>query len=199
MPRSSAVVLLAMCFLLPATSSASPLAQAATILYTDNGTFSASTPSSAYSGPNESWAFSFETSSKPTVISYGNGGFDFAFWNFSYDLGGSTVAITPTFLRFFAGHNGGGFMICFNGTTVSNCTEGFITPFNWPQLYTGPNSAPTMLTGAFTGDLGVIVSPAGGDAGISTLVATAVPEPSTLMTFCAGLLALSGLRRRRHV
>jgi PEP-CTERM motif-containing protein len=175
-------------------------AQAGTILYTDNGTFSAATSSSAFSGPSESWAFSFEANRNPTVISYGNGGFDFAFSNFSYDLNGSAVAITPTFLRFFAGHNGGGLMICFNGTTVPNCTEGLISPFNWPQLYTGPNSAPTMLTGAFTGDLGVIASPNGGDAGVSTLVATAVPEPSTLMTLAAGLLASGGglrLYRRR--
>ena len=174
-------------------------AYAGTISYTADGTFSSSAPTSSWTGPNETWAFAFDADRHPTVLEYGNGGFDFAFSGFSYFLNGSPVAITPTFLRFFAGHNGGGFMICFNGTTAANCTDGFATPFfDWPQLYTGPNSAPTMLTGEFTGDLGVAVNSTGYDAGNTTGVASAVPEPSTFMTLAAGLLASSGIRMYRR-
>jgi hypothetical protein len=104
-------------------------------------------------------------------LEFGNGGFDFAFSDFSYLLNGSLVAITPTFVRFFTASNGGGFGICFNGTTVANCTEGLGNVTFGPQLYTGPNSAPTLLPG------------------------TVVPEPSTLLTLAAGLLALDARRR----
>lgn len=146
-------------------------AYADTISYADSGTFSSAIPISSWTDPNETWAFAFEADRHPTVLEYGNGGFDFAFSNFSYLLNGSPVAITPTFIRLFAGHNGGGFMICFSGTTAANCTDGMVTPFNWPQLYMGPNSAPTMLTGAFTGDLGFAVNSTGYDGGNTTLLA----------------------------
>lgn len=167
-------------------------AHADTISYTASGTFSASTPSSTFTGPSETWAFSFQADSNPVVLEFGNGGFNFGFSDFTYFLNGSPVAITPTFIRFFSPTNGGGFAICFNGTTFQNCTDDFVTGFSAPALYTGPTSAPTLLPGAFTMGVGVTVNSVGFDAGNTTLQAT--PEPSTLLTLAAGLLALGLLR-----
>jgi hypothetical protein len=171
-------------------------AHANTISYSDSGTFSASVPSSEFSGPSEPWTFDFEADANPAVSDVGMGGFDFEFSDFSYSLDGSPVAITPTFIRFFSATNGGGFEICFNGTTTANCTDGLATGFSDPPLYTGPNSAPTLLPGPFDLDaFAVSVNSVGFDLPNTTLQATsAVPEPSTLLTLAAGLLAL-GARR----
>jgi hypothetical protein len=130
-----------------------------------------------------STTISLQADSNPAVLEFGNGGFDFAFSDFSYLQNGSPVGMTPTFVRFFTAANGGGFEICFNGTTVANCTDGVGNITFGPQLYNGPNSAPTLLTGAFTFDQGNI-----------GLEARAVPEPSTLLILTTGLLALGGLR-----
>jgi hypothetical protein len=98
-------------------------AHAGIISYSDSGTFSALTPSSAFAGPSEAWTFNFQADSNPAVSDVGNGGFDFAFSSFSYSLNSLPVAIQPTFLRFFSGTNGGGFDICFSGTTAASCTD----------------------------------------------------------------------------
>lgn len=91
-------------------------AQAGTILYTDSGTFSGSTPSTVFSRPSETWAFSFQANTDPTPLTdVGMGGFSFTFSDFSYSLDGSPVAITPTLIRFFSATNSGGFGICFSG------------------------------------------------------------------------------------
>src|ERR1700733_15309546 len=126
--------------------------RATTISYSDSGTFSASTPSDAFgfSAPSETWAFSFEANSNPAVSDVGMGGFSFTFSDFSYLLDGSPVAITPTFIRFFSGTNGGGFAICFDGTTFATCSEGLAT--DGPQMYTGTTSAPTLVPGTFVQD-----------------------------------------------
>jgi hypothetical protein len=171
-------------------------ARADTISYTASGTFSASIPSSTFTGPSETWAFAFQADTHPTILEFGNGGFNFAISSFSYSLNGSPVAITPTFIRFFRGGNGGGFAICFNGTNAQNCTDALGFTFG-PQMYTGMTSAPTLLPGPFTSDLGVVVNSAGFDLGNTTVQTTVTPEPSTLLALAAGLLAL-GVRCRLY-
>ena len=171
-------------------------AHADTISYSASGAFSPSTASSAFSGPGETWSFSFHADTNPTIFEFGNGGFNFAFSNFSYSLNGSAVAIIPTFIRFFSGGNGGGFAICFNGTTAQNCTDALGFTFG-PQMYTGPTSAPTLIPGPFTSDLAVVVNSTAFDVGNTTVQTTVTPEPSTLLTLAAGLLAL-GVRRRLY-
>jgi len=176
-------------------------AYAGIIAYSESGTFAASAPSSPYSGPGESWAFSFLANSNPVVIEYGNGGFDFAFSQFSYWLNGSPVAITPSAIRFFTAANGGGYFICLGPLPCGNGVfpNGLGTAGFTPQLYSGPNSAPTLLTGTFNFayGVGVVVNSVGADAGSNTLVASPVPEPSTIISFSGGLLALGGLSLRR--
>jgi hypothetical protein len=167
-------------------------AHADTITYTSGGTFSPSTPSSAFTGPDEAWSFAFQADTNPAILSFGNGGFNFAFSDFSYSLGGSTVAIAPTFIRFFSPGNGGGFLICFNGTTAATCTDGLGSPFFGPAMYTGTTAAPTLLPGQFTESFAAAVGSATYIQPDTTVQASAVPEPSslTLLIVASGLLAL---------
>ena len=176
-------------------------AHAGVIAYSEGGTFAASAPSSPYSAPGETWAFSFLANSNPVVISYGNGGFDFAFTHFSYWLNGSPVAITPSAIRFFTAANGGGYFICLGPLPCGNGVfpNGLGTGGFTPQLYSGPNSAPTLLTGTFSFSygVGVVVNSVGADAGSTSMVASPVPEPSAFISLSTGLLALGGLHLRR--
>jgi PEP-CTERM motif len=172
-------------------------AHAALITYTDSGTFSAATPTTSFSAPSAPWAFSFQADMNPTVLEFGNGGFDFAFSNFSYSLNGSPVAITPTAIRFFTAANGGGFFICFGAQPCGNGVfpNGLGTGFGGPQLYTGTTSAPTLLAGTFSSlPFEVVVNSTAFPQANTTLQAAAAPEPSTLLTLAAGLLALVGTR-----
>jgi hypothetical protein len=138
--------------------------------------------------------------SNPTILDFGNGGFDFAFSHFNYWLNGSPVAITPTDIRFFTPANGGGFFICLGPLPCGNGVfpNGLGTGPPFTQLYSGPNSAPTLLTGAYTFQMGVAVNSIGDSAGNDTLLASAaVPEPSSLMLVGTGALGLLGIIRRR--
>jgi len=176
-------------------------AHGATISYTDSGTFTTSTPTTAFSGAGEPWTFSFQADSNPAVSDVGMGGLSFAFSNFSYTLDTLPVAITPSFIRFFSGTNGGGFLICFNGTTTASCTDGLGSPlFGQPQMYTGTTAAPTLIPGAFSiTSFAAFVNSTVFDQPNTTVLATAsVPEPSTLLTFAAGLLVLGGRRLYRR-
>ncbi len=178
--------------LLPAFALCWVPAHANTIFYSDSGTFTASTPSSDFTAPSETWSFEFQANSNPVVSEFGMGGFDFAFSDFSYSLDGSPVAITPTFIRFFSAANGGGFAVCFDGTTEATCADGLGTGFFTTQMYSGPTSAPTLLPGPFDLDeFGGVANSVGFNLPNTTVQATETPEPSTLLPLAAGLLALS--------
>jgi hypothetical protein len=188
--------------LLPVFVLCSVAAHAATISYTDSGTFTAVTPSSSFTGPSETWAFAFQADTNPVVLDFGNGGFNFAFSNFSYTLNHSPVAISPSFIRFFTAANGGGFLICFNGMTAGTCTDGLGSPlFGQPQMYTGTTAAPTLIPGAFsiTSFAAVVNSNVFNQPNTTVLATAAIPEPSTLLMLGAGFLVLGwrGLYRRR--
>jgi hypothetical protein len=172
-------------------------AHAATISYSDSGTFTASTPTTPFSGPSEAWAFSFQANTNPTVLESNAGSFDFAFSNFSYSLDNSPVAIVPTFIRFGSSTPGGGWLMCVNGTTT-NCLAGLSTLGAGPQMYTGTTSAPTLIAGAFTSTVFDVFlnHTALYEQPNTTVLAVVVPEPSTLLTLAAGLLAL-GVGGRR--
>ena len=170
-------------------------AHAAIISYSDSGTFTAATPSTPFTGPSATWSFAFQADTHPTVLESDAVSLDFAFSNFNYVLNGSPVAITPTFIRFGSATLGGGWLMCFNGTTVL-CNAGFSTLGAGPQMFTGPTSAPTLIPGAFTSDIfdvfinhTLLYSQPN-----TTVLATVVPEPSTLLMLAAGLLVLAGGR-----
>jgi hypothetical protein len=175
-------------------------AHAATISYTDSGTFTTSTPTTAFTAPGEPWAFTFEAYTNPSILSFGNGGFNFEFWGFNYTLNSLPAGITPSFIRFFSGANGGGFLICFNGTTTASCTDGLGSPlFGQPQMYTGTTAAPTLIPGTFsiTSFAAVVNSTVFDQPNTTVLATVAIPEPSTLLTLAAGLLVLGGRRLHR--
>jgi hypothetical protein len=170
-------------------------AWSSTIFYSDSGTFTASTPSTSFSGPSETWAFSFEADSNQTDLE------SITFSDFTYSLDGSPDAIMPTLIIFGSGAGGGGWQICFTGT--SPCTSGLSTLGAGPQMYTGTASAPTLIPGAFTSTEFVVyvdttllyIQPN------TTLTATASPEPSALLPLALGILALVGrqlYRRKRQ-
>ena len=168
------------------------MVHAATISYTDSGTFTAATPTAPFSGPSEAWAFAFQADSNPTVLESDAGSFDFAFSNFSYSLNNSPVAIVPTFIRFGSSPNGG-WLMCLNGTPT-NCLAGLSTLGAGPQMYTGTTSAPTLIPGAFTSTTFdfflnhtlLFTQPN------TTVLAVVVPEPSTLLMLAGGLLVFGG-------
>lgn len=174
-------------------------AHADTIFYSDSGTFSALTPTTAFSEPSEAWTFAFQADSNPAVSKVSgamSGNFDVAFSDFSYFLNGSPVVITPTDIRFFGIGALGGFEVCFSTFIIgTGCDNGLGA--SGPQMYTGPGTAPTMLPGTFTStEFDVFVGSPSSPfiQASSTLQATVVPEPSSLLTVAAALLAL-GARR----
>ena len=174
-------------------------AHASTIYYSDSGTFSGSTPSSTFSAAGKAWAFTFQVDSNPVVSKVSgamSGNFDVAFSDFSYSLNGSPVVITPTDIRFFGIGALGGFEVCFSPFIIlTGCDNGLGA--TGAQMYTGPGTAPSMLTGMFTStefDVFVGSPTTPYIQANSTLLASAVPEPSTLLTLAVGLLALGGRR-----
>jgi len=101
--------------------------------------------------------------------------------------------LTPEFIRFYSGMNGGGFTICFIGTPPATCQDGLGT--YGAALYSGMTSSPTLSTGAFTSDeFGVIVGGTFYEQPNTTIDATAVPEPSILLPLAAAILLLAALR-----
>ena len=175
---------------------------ASPILLNGSGTFSGTTPSSAFSAPNQTWSFNFLVDSSPSVSNVNPGsGFDVSFSNFTYFLNGSPVVILPANVRFFNTAFSGMFNVCFappcSGT--SSPTNGF--EFIGPQMFTGSESTPLMSTGSFTStSFSVFVNSAAALQSSTTIqaVGSGVPEPSTLLTLGAGLLALAGRRLCRR-
>jgi len=181
--------LLAMAFAASAAGS--------TISISGSGTFSAVTPNSLFSGPGQPWSFSFLVNSNPAVSNVGAGsGFDAAFSNFSYLRNGSPVAITPTFIHFTSSAVQGMFEICFVSTCSPASGGGF--SFVGPQMYSGAESAPTILTGSFPSTSFAVFLGTTLYSQANVIVAAAgVPEPVTLSLMGAGLLGLGFIRHYR--
>jgi hypothetical protein len=123
-----------------------------TITYSDSGTFLSGTAQSAFSGSNEAWSFSFMVDSQPAVFNVNAGNyFDVAFSDFNYSLNGVPAAMTPVDIRFYSAAQYGGFSICLitGCFALNNPTDGLLFlnsgDGSQSQMYTGPESAPTML------------------------------------------------------
>jgi hypothetical protein len=174
---------------------------ASAITISANGTFTALTGNSTFSAPNETWAFSFVVDSQPAVSSVNSGNyFDVSFSDFQYSLDGSSVAITPVDIRFFNDSQFGGFNLCFTTACSFFNSPADGIEIEGPQMYQGSESAPTMLTGAFTSQfLDVFVdSDEYAQRRFQIVSATSsTPEPSTILPLTALLLLALVSRRLR--
>jgi hypothetical protein len=173
-------------------------ASASPISISGGGTFSASTASSPFTGPSQTWNFAFLVDSNPVVSNVNSGSFDPAFSNFSYVLNGSPVAITPVEIKFFDAAVTGMFAICFS-SACGQTANGL--QFAGPQMYSGATSAPTILPGGFTSTIfvaffGTTLYP---QANVTVQAVASTPEPMTLSLMGAGLLGLGFLRRYRKI
>lgn len=167
------------------------------LLVSESGTFGSTTPTSTFTAPNASFSFSFTVPVNPTVSNVANGFFfDVGFSNFTYTLNGVGQAVTPAEIRFFNSGNAGLFDVCF--TTCNGPSN--LLDIEGAQAYSGPESAPTILTGLYTptltavfvGGIGFVDS--GGPVSIS---AAAVPEPSSLLLLASVGLICHRIRKRR--
>jgi len=157
-----------------------------------SGTYAVGTPTSSWTAAGDPWTFSFLVNTTPTISSFTTGtDFDLPFTNFVYTLNGSPVDVSVVDVEFFSSGDGGLMNVCFFGCTASGTvTNGF--EFFGPQAYSGPESAPTILSGTFPApspdvEVDSTETPqADGTVGIS-------PEPSTAGLGAAGLLILAAV------
>ncbi len=131
---------------------------------------------------------SFQVDSNPVIlpnnISVGNG-FRVKFLSGIFQYG--TQITTVSDIQFFNTTNLGGFANVDPADT--NGTSTFLI-FDGPQLYSGSEASPTLLTGSFT------LHDSYSGAPIALTVA-AVPEPAAWTLMIAGFGAVGGAMRRR--
>jgi hypothetical protein len=90
-------------------------------------------------------------------------------------------AATPDMIVFFSLGDMGG---------VNSVTDA-IPDLIGPQLYTGSETNPVMLTGIFN-----LINSDTGAAEVLTVKKQAMPEPGTLLLLSAGLLVVAGFKRK---
>lgn len=176
--------------MLAAVGSATPL------LVQLSGTWGATAPVSTWSAPNESWSWSFTIDSNPTPTFYVTGvEFVAPITSFTYVLNGSAVATQPSSVLWITGGLGGMFEVGFSGNAMFALSD--------VQAYTGPESAPTIIPGAYVLNSSQSQAEVGEyDQLISGTVTITpedlnAPEPAALALALMGAAALAGLRRRR--
>jgi hypothetical protein len=121
-------------------------AAAGPLTFSTSGTFSASTPASLYFQPNAAWSFSLTVASNPVVISsFPNVDTELTISNVMYSLNGSPVSV-PGFRLFLyplGSTTSGMFDVCMEG----GCN--YQISATGPQLYSGTEVSPTVLSGLF--------------------------------------------------
>jgi hypothetical protein len=188
--------------LVVALVSASTLSATLTTMSAE-GTFSNTTPSSTFSGPDDTWSFSFQIDTNPVVSDVDSGqAFDAAVTNFVYLLNGVATTATLADVRFFSSSVDGGFSICFSPPCVSTDypTNGLST--TGQQMYTGSELSPTMLNNyTFTSATFVVcvnnfpVNSVCPNSEPDIEVDVGSPEPSSWLLIGGGFLMLGSLRR----
>ena len=193
MAAKLACVAIYLLFLLGTSASATPL------LLTAGGTFASYTPTSFMSAPGETWTLSLEIDSNPAVTNvFMNTSFDPAFSDLIYTLNGTVVAIPGPVITFRSAEATTGFDFCINGPA---CEWG-IEVLEAAPLYSGPESAPTILTGVFEPTyLNALVDlsfyPQSSYLPVTITAVTATPEPSTFVLVGAALVLAGALRWRK--
>jgi len=172
-------------------------AHAALLEVSESGTWGSGAPTTTWSAPNTTWQYLYFVQSNPSVSNVAAGtAFSPAFTGFSYTLGGSPVATTPTEITFFSLSSGGLMNVEFSGAVF-----GIIGG----QAYSGSESAPTILTGTYP--INAEESDfAANDQTAQTLSgnviiadANTAPEPSTFsLTLIAAIFGTAFWRLRRR-
>jgi hypothetical protein len=104
-------------------------------------------------------------------------------------------ALNPEFINQNAG---GGLMFANTADTIGIVgTSGVIGGVTSPQLYSGPENAPTFLTGTFSFPVLTAINEVSQGITTGTLTitpdVTPAPEPSTLVLLAAGLLGMGAI------
>ena len=137
-----------------------------------SGTWDVTAPTSSYSGPGDTWSFSFNLpttlASNPTTEAT----------NFTYLLNGVVVPGDPSNITFFDSANLGLFDINFSNITVS-----FFSPTN-----TDVGSTLTLVPGMYA--TGISLNDAGSAGSGSISIA---PEPPSLVLLGTALLLGAGM------
>jgi hypothetical protein len=124
-----------------ALASLASISWAQSLNVSGSGTFGPTGPTTFESAPGDTWNFSFDVNASPAVTNaYPGCCFDTTFSDFSYYLNGTKVTTSPTELTWFSTFDSGLFDLSF--------ADGGVGPFG-SQAYSGSESNPTILTGAY--------------------------------------------------
>jgi hypothetical protein len=172
------------------------------------GTYGAGTPSEPLSQAGQDFTMTFTVPYQPAsvVASYEMGDDIYLYpMNVMYTMGGVETILSDSLVAFYtagAASQSGGFFVDWCATDVS-CMSGleYQWAFGGPQLYSGPESNPTMVPSGFTYNNQPFTvydnTLAGADPSISGSVKiVTAPEPSSIAMLLVGaVFALFLLRK----